>query len=61
MSTDHADFQTAAITSMVIGLCPDPDCQPSEYKLCAGCTAVLDEAYPERCPDPDCYPCRRTP
>lgn len=55
----HADFQTAAVASLAIGLCPDPECRPAEYKLCAECAAVLDATYPERCTDPDCYPCRR--
>lgn len=59
MSADHADVSTAAITSFVIALCPDPECKPGEYMLCDDCRAVLDASYPEKCTDPNCYPCTR--
>jgi hypothetical protein len=53
------DFQTSAVVSLTIALCPDPQCQPSAYRLCAECTAILDESFPEKCAEPDCYACRR--
>ena len=53
------DWQTAVVVSLTIALCPDLQCQPSEYRPCADCTAILDSAFPETCPDADCYACRR--
>jgi hypothetical protein len=55
--SDHGDVSKAAITSFVLALCDDPDCDPAAYRLCEPCSAVLDEAYPAKCGDPDCYPC----
>lgn len=53
------DWQTAAVVSLTIALCPDPSCRPSEYELCADCLTVLDAAFPEKCTDEDCYACTR--
>lgn len=59
VSTPHDDLATAVIASFVIALCDDPDCKPSDYRLCADCERILDASYPDRCPDPDCFACRR--
>ena len=59
MSTPHDDIETGAVLAFVIALCPDPDCDPATYKLCADCERLLDRQYPEKCPDPNCYPCTR--
>jgi hypothetical protein len=59
VSASHDDISTGAIVAFTIALCPDPECVPSEYKLCADCNAILDDTYPDKCPDPNCYPCTR--
>lgn len=58
MSSPH-DYQTSAAVSLTIALCPDSACQPSQYRLCAECNEILDDAFPEKCAEPDCYACRR--
>lgn len=57
--TAHDDITTGAVMAFAIALCPDPDCDPATYRLCANCNRLLDAQYPELCGDPDCYPCTR--
>lgn len=59
MSVPHDDLEAGAVMAFVIALCPDPDCDPARYKLCADCERLLDRQYPEKCQDPNCYPCTR--
>lgn len=46
----------AAVIALTVALCPDPACDPANYKTCAKCTGLLEAAFP-RCDDPSCDAC----